>query len=263
MGQIFDVASLSEAAETRQHSGVGLRLALTPATGSIMPSAMNDVASIATNLAALKARMAAAARGAGRDPAAVELVAVSKTHPAAAVEAALATGQRIFGENRVQEAQGKFPALKTRFPDLALHLIGPLQTNKVKEAVALFDVIETLDRPKLAAALAKEMERQNRRIACFIEVNVGAEPQKAGILPDEADAFIAQCRTEWRLDLAGLMCIPPEGRDPAPYFEILAAIAARNSLTALSMGMSADFETGIACGATFVRVGTAIFGRRG
>jgi pyridoxal phosphate enzyme (YggS family) len=224
---------------------------------------MSDVALVPVHLAALKARMAAAARAAGRDPAAVDLVAVSKTHPAAAVAAALDTGHRIFGENRVQEAQTKFPDLKTLFPDLKLHLIGPLQTNKVRDAVALFDVIETVDRPKLAAALAQEMTRQNRRLSCFIEVNIGAEPQKAGILPDEADSFIARCRTEWRLDLQGLMCIPPAGQNSAPHFTALAALAARNSLAALSMGMSADFETAIRCGATLVRVGTAIFGDRG
>ena len=219
-------------------------------------------ADIGANLAALTARMAAAARAVGRDPAGVTLVAVSKTQPADAVAAALQNGQRVFGENRVQEAQAKYPDLKARYPDLRLHLIGSLQTNKVKEAVALFDVIETVDRPKLAAALAKEMARQNRPLDCFIEVNIGDEPQKAGVRPDEADAFIAACRTNWKLSLRGLMCIPPEGRDPAPYFTRLAALAQRNGLEELSMGMSADFEAAIRCGATFVRVGTAIFGRR-
>ncbi len=222
-----------------------------------------DVAAITANLARLQARIATAARQAGQDPAGVTLVAVSKTHPQSAVAAAIAAGQRIFGENRVQEAQSKYAELKTRFPDLRLHLIGPLQTNKVKEAVALFDVIETVDRPKLAAALSKEMTRQGRRLACFIEVNIGEEPQKAGILPSDADAFIAECRANWHLDLRGLMCIPPEGRDPTPYFKRLGEIARRNELTELSMGMSADFETAIACGATLVRVGTAIFGPRG
>ncbi len=217
---------------------------------------------IAVNLVALRQRMAAASQAASRDPAAVTLVAVSKTHPPEAVEAALAAGQRIFGENRVQEAQAKFPALRARFPDLRLHLIGPLQTNKVREAVALFDVIETVDRPRLAEALVREMERQHRRLACLIEVNIGNEPQKAGVTPETADAFIADCRTRWKLDLRGLMCIPPEGRDPAPYFELLAGIAKRNGLSELSMGMSADFEVAIACGATLIRVGTAIFGLR-
>jgi len=218
--------------------------------------------SIAENLAALQRRIAAAARGARRDPAAVTLVAVSKTHPAGLVEAALAAGQRVFGENRVQEAQAKYPALKARFGALQLHLIGPLQTNKVKEAVSLFDVIETVDRPKLAEALAKEMARQRRSLDCFIEINIGAEPQKSGVAIAAADAFIAECRARWKFNLRGLMCIPPEGRDPTPYFKELAAIAQRNGLAELSMGMSADFEQAIACGATFVRVGTAIFGKR-
>jgi pyridoxal phosphate enzyme (YggS family) len=217
---------------------------------------------IAVNLAALRQKIAAAAKAAHRDPDAIELVAVSKTHPAAAVEEALAAGQRLFGENRVQEAQAKYPALKARYPDLRLHLIGPLQTNKVKEAVALFDAIETVDRPRLAEALAKEMARQQRSLPCLIEINAGREPQKAGISPEDADAFIALCRARWKLDLRGLMCIPPEGQDPVPYFKLVAAIAARNSLSVLSMGMSADFEIAIAHGATLVRVGTAIFGHR-
>ena len=223
---------------------------------------MTESETIVANLAALRRRIEAAARAAGRDPAAVTLVAVSKTHPEAAVEAALAAGQRVFGENRVQEAEAKYTRLKARMPDLRLHLIGPLQTNKVRDAVALFDVIETVDRSKLAEALAKEMTRQNRRLGCFVEINAGAEPQKAGIAPDVADSFIADCQTRWNLDVRGLMCIPPEGHDPAPYFEQVAAIAARNGLKELSMGMSADFEIAIACGATLVRVGTAIFGKR-
>ena len=218
---------------------------------------------IAANLAALRGRIEAAARASGRDLAAVTLTAVSKTHLAALVEAAIAAAQRVFGENRVQEAQAKYPALKAKFPDLRLHLIGPLQTNKVKEAVALFDAIETVDRARLAEALAKEMARQGRSLGCFVEVNIGAEPQKSGVMPEAADAFIAECRTHWKLDLRGLMCIPPEGRDPTPYFEHLAAIARRNGLAELSMGMSADFEQAIVCGATLVRVGTAIFGKRG
>ncbi len=217
---------------------------------------------IAANLARLRRRIEAAAQASGRVPSAVTLVAVAKTHEAAAVEAALAAGQRIFGENRVQEAQEKYPALKARWSDLRLHLIGPLQTNKVREAVALFDVIETVDRPKLAEALAKEMARQGRALDCFVEVNIGAESQKAGIAPAAADAFITECRTRWGLKVCGLMCIPPEGGDPTPYFNQLAAIAARNRLAELSMGMSADFEQAIACGATLVRVGTAIFGKR-
>jgi pyridoxal phosphate enzyme (YggS family) len=223
---------------------------------------MTDSAAIADNLAAIRSRIAAACSAAMRDLESVTLVAVSKTHPAEAVAAALAAGHRIFGENRVQEAQAKYPALKMRHPDLRLHLIGPLQTNKVKEAVALFDVIETVDRPRLAEALAKEMARQNRSLDCFIEVNIGAEAQKAGIAPDEAADFIAECRSRWKLRVQGLMCIPPDGQDSVPFFVKLHEIARQNGLKSLSMGMSADFEDAIACGASHVRVGTAIFGAR-
>jgi pyridoxal phosphate enzyme (YggS family) len=189
------------------------------------------------------------------------LVAVSKTHPAEAVAELAAAGHRLFGENRVQEAQAKYPALKARYPDLELHLIGPLQTNKVREAVALFDVIETLDRPKLAHALAAEMEKTGRKIPCLIEVNVGNEPQKAGIAPDQVEAFLALCR-ELGLEVRGLMCIPPQHQDPVPHFNNLAALAKRLRLPVLSMGMSGDFKQAIACGATHIRVGTAIFGSR-
>jgi len=218
---------------------------------------------IAANLAALRRRIAEAARQAGRDPASVGLVAVSKTHPAAAIEAALAAGQRVFGENRVQEAAAKYTALKPAHPDLRLHLIGPLQTNKVKEAVALFDVIETVDRPRLAEALEREMSRQGRRRDCLVQVNTGQEPQKAGVGPGEADAFIEACRARWNLPIRGLMCIPPEREEPAPHFALLREIARRHGLVELSMGMSADFETAIRFGATLVRIGTAIFGHRG
>ena len=217
---------------------------------------------IADRLSAVKAKIAAAAAAVGRNPREVALVAVAKTHGAPAVEAALAAGQRVFGENRVQEAQGKYPALKARFPDLVLHLIGPLQTNKVKEAVALFDAIESVDRPKLAEALAKEMARAGRRPACFIQVNTGEEPQKAGIPPREADAFIAQCRDELGLPVIGLMCIPPLEEEPSPHFALLREIARRNGLSGLSMGMSADYELAVRLGATHVRIGTAIFGER-
>jgi len=217
---------------------------------------------IAGNLAAIRARIAAAAAGAGRTAGAVTLVAVSKTHPAEAVEAALAAGQRVFGENRVQEAQHKFPALRSRFPDLVLHLIGPLQSNKVRDAVALFDVIETVDRPRLAEALAAEMARSGRRPDCLVQVNTGEEAQKAGVAPQEADAFIAACRDKYGLEISGLMCIPPVDQAPAPHFALAAKIAARNGLKNLSMGMSADFATAIAFGATHVRVGSAIFGSR-
>jgi pyridoxal phosphate enzyme (YggS family) len=217
---------------------------------------------IAANLAAVRARIEAAARAAGRPADAVNLVAVSKTHPANSVRAALETGQRIFGENRVQEAIAKFPGLRGDYPDLTLHLIGPLQTNKVKDAVAHCDVIETVDRPRLAEALAREMERSGRHLPCFIEVNTGEEPQKAGVLPTDADAFIADCRDRLGLAVNGLMCIPPEQEEPALHFALLREIARRNGLDQLSMGMSADFETAIRFGATHVRVGTAIFGAR-
>ena len=216
---------------------------------------------IAANLAAVGARIGAAATAAGRPPSDVTLIAVSKTHGPPAIAAAIATGQRQFGENRVQEAALKYPALKAATPGLELHLIGPLQTNKVKEAVALFDVIETLDRPKLADALAREMARQGRRPRLFVEINTGEEPQKAGVLPTEADAFIAQCR-ELELEIAGLMCIPPAEEEAALHFALLREIARRNAIPALSMGMSADYETAIRFGATHVRVGTAIFGER-
>ncbi len=217
---------------------------------------------IAANLAAVRARIEAAARAAGRPPDGVNLVAVSKTHPADSVRAALEAGQRVFGENRVQEAIAKFPGLRGDYPDLTLHLIGPLQTNKVKEAVAHCDVIQTVDRPRLAEALAREMERSGRHLPCFIEVNTGEEPQKAGVLPTDANAFIADCRDRLGLAVSGLMCIPPENEEPALHFALLREIARRNGLDQLSMGMSADFETAIRFGATHVRVGTAIFGAR-
>ena len=217
---------------------------------------------ISANLATVSGRIEAAARAAGRSADAVTLIAVSKTQPADSVRAALAAGQRVFGENRVQEAVAKFPGLRRDYPDLTLHLIGPLQTNKVKDAVAHCDVIETVDRPRLAEALAREMERSGRRLPCFIEVNTGEEAQKAGVLPDAADAFIADCRGRLGLPVVGLMCIPPEHEEPALHFALLREIAKRNGLDQLSMGMSADFETAIRFGATHVRVGTAIFGAR-
>jgi pyridoxal phosphate enzyme (YggS family) len=217
---------------------------------------------LGVNLAAIRGRIEAASLAAGRAEDAVTLVAVSKTHPAGAVRAALRAGQRIFGENRVQEALAKFPALRGEFPDLVLHLIGPLQTNKVKDAVLHCDVIETIDRPRLAEALAREMERSGRRLPCFIEVNTGAEPQKAGVLPDAADQFIRDCQARLQLPIEGLMCVPPEHEEPALHFALLREIARRNSLEKISMGMSADFETAIRFGATYVRVGTAIFGAR-
>ena len=210
----------------------------------------------------MRARIADAARAAGRSSSGVHLVAVSKTQSAARVEEALAAGQRVFGENRVQEAQSKFPALRARYPDLTLHLIGPLQTNKARDALALFDVIETVDRESLAATLAREMTRAERRPRCLVQVNTGEEPQKAGIAPPEADAFIARCREVHHLPIDGLMCIPPHDDDPALHFALLRTIAERHGLATLSMGMSADFEIAIRFGATHVRVGTAIFGAR-
>ncbi|UUX47954.1 YggS family pyridoxal phosphate-dependent enzyme [Nisaea acidiphila] len=228
-----------------------------------MDQAPNEVAvDIAANLQTVRDQIAAAAKTAGRAPDEVTLVAVGKVQPVERVEAALAAGQRIFGENRVQEAQGKWPALKERFPDVTLHLIGPLQTNKAADAIALFDVIETVDRPKLARVLAAEMTKQGRALECFIQVNTGEEEQKAGVLPAEADAFIATCRDEHGLNVTGLMCIPPADEEPALHFALLREIARQHGLEKLSMGMSGDYETAIEFGATHVRVGTAIFGQR-
>jgi hypothetical protein len=217
---------------------------------------------IAANLAAIRLRIAEACARANREPASVTLVAVSKTHPAAAVEAALAAGQTVFGENRVQEAQAKFPALRPAHPALRLHVIGALQTNKARDAVRVADVIESLDRPKLAAALAEAMAKEGRRPALLVQVNTGEEPQKAGVARAEADAFLRACREEHGLPVEGLMCIPPAEADPRPHFGFLAGLAARHGLRTLSMGMSGDFEAAIAEGATHVRVGTAIFGSR-
>ncbi len=216
----------------------------------------------AARLAEVRQRIADACREAGRDPAAVTLIAVSKTFGADAIAPVIAAGQRVFGENRVQEANAKWPALKARHPDLALHLIGPLQSNKAREAVALFDAIHSVDRPSLCAALAKEIGRQGRTPQLFVEINTGSEPQKAGILPDAADAFLRECRDTYGLTITGLMCIPPLAEPPAPHFALTAKIAARNGLSLLSMGMSADYELAIRFGATHVRVGTAIFGAR-
>ncbi len=216
----------------------------------------------ATALAAVRGEIEAACRAARRDPAGVTLVAISKTFPADAVEEVIAAGQRIFGENRVQEAKSKWPALKERHPGLELHLVGPLQSNKVKDALTLFDAIHSVDRPSLCAALAKEIAKAGRQPRLFVEVNTGAEPQKAGVLPEDADAFLARCRDEYGLRIEGLMCIPPFDDPPAPHFALLAKIAKRNGLPFLSMGMSADFPRAIEFGATHIRVGTAIFGAR-
>ena len=207
-------------------------------------------------------RIEGAAREAKRDPAAVTLVAVSKTFEAADIRPILAAGHRHFGENRVQEAMAKWPALTAEFPDVRLHLIGPLQSNKAKEAVALFDVIHTLDRPKIAEAIAVETAKQGRKLQLFVQVNTGEEPQKAGVPPRETAAFVAMCRDQLKLEIFGLMCIPPVEEEPAVHFAFLAKLAKECGVTGLSMGMSSDFETAIEFGATHVRVGSAIFGGR-
>jgi pyridoxal phosphate enzyme (YggS family) len=221
-----------------------------------------DAATIAANLDRLRGRIAEACARANRPAGSVTLVAVSKTHPSQAVAAALAAGQAVFGENRVQEAEAKFPALRAAHPALRLHLIGALQTNKARDAVRLADVIESLDRPRLAAALSEAMAKEGRRPALLVQVNTGDEPQKSGVARAEAGAFIRACREEHGLEISGLMCIPPLDEDPRPHFEHLAGLAAKHGLGVLSMGMSADYETAIACGATLVRIGTAVFGTR-
>jgi len=218
--------------------------------------------SAATALAAVRRDIVEACRAAGRNPATVTLVAISKTFPATAIAEVIAAGQTVFGENRVQEAKSKWPALKAQHPGLELHLVGPLQSNKVKDALALFDAIHSVDRPSLCAALAKELAKGGRQPQLFVEVNTGAEPQKAGVLPENADAFLTRCRDEYGLRIDGLMCIPPFDDPPAPHFALLAKIAKRNGLSFLSMGMSADFTRAIEFGATHVRVGSAIFGER-
>jgi len=215
-----------------------------------------------TGLADVRQRIEAAALAAGRDPADVALVAVSKVQSAERIEAVLAAGHRAFGENRVQEAVARWPALRERYGDVELHLVGPLQTNKVRQAIELFDVIGALDRPKLARKLAEVFAATGRALPCYIQVNTGEEPQKAGVPPEGADAFIAECRDTHGLPVAGLMCIPPVGEAPAPHFALLREIAERNGLAGLSMGMSDDFETAIGFGATIVRIGSALFGAR-
>jgi pyridoxal phosphate enzyme (YggS family) len=225
------------------------------------PEASSIAVTLAGRLAAIRQQIAEAAATAGRKVEDVTLIAVAKTFPAEAVAEALAAGQRHFGENRVQEGMAKYPALRETHPDLVLHLIGPLQTNKVKQAVAHFDVIHTLDRESLAQELAKEFAKSGRRLPCFVQVNTGEEAQKAGCAPQEADAFIAACRA-LDLPVVGLMCIPPAEEEPAPHFALLNKIAKRNGLDQLSMGMSGDFDTAVMLGATHVRVGSAIFGGR-
>jgi hypothetical protein len=221
-----------------------------------------DLKSPASNLAEVRDRVAAAAREAGRDTASVHIIAVTKTFGAAEILPVLEAGHRLFGENRVQEAKAKWPPLKAEFPDIELHLIGPLQSNKVREAVALFDAIHTIDRDKIARAIADEQKRQGRQLKLFAEVNTGEEPQKAGVMPREATDFVNRCRNELALEIAGLMCIPPLEEEPGLHFALLAKLARESGLAHLSMGMSGDFETAIAFGASYVRVGSAIFGER-
>jgi pyridoxal phosphate enzyme (YggS family) len=225
----------------------------------VLPMQQDDPAA---GLAAVRREMADACLAARRRPQDVTLVAVSKTFGVEAITPIIAAGQLVFGENRVQEAASKWPALRDQHPGLELHLIGPLQSNKAREAVGLFDAIHSIDRPSICAAVAKEIQRQGRSPLLFVEVNTGAEPQKAGVLPQDADAFVAACRDSYGLAIAGLMCIPPADEPPAPHFALTAKIATRNGLRLLSMGMSADFPVAIRFGATHVRVGSAIFGHR-
>ncbi|THD46701.1 MAG: YggS family pyridoxal phosphate-dependent enzyme [Bradyrhizobium sp.] len=219
-------------------------------------------ARLPNGLSAVEQDIAHACKEARRDRSSVTLVAVSKTFDADAIVPVIEAGQRVFGENRVQEAKAKWPGLMSAYPGIALHLIGPLQSNKAKEAVALFDAIHSVDRPSICEALAREFDSQQRRPQLFVQLNTGEEPQKAGVAPSEADSFIASCREKYRLPISGLMCIPPVNDAPAPHFALTAKIAARNGLNNLSMGMSADFAIAIALGATHVRIGSAIFGKR-
>jgi pyridoxal phosphate enzyme (YggS family) len=227
-----------------------------------MPRKSETATGAAERLAGVKAQIAAAAKEAGRDVASVELIAVAKTFAAPQILPILEAGHRLFGENRVQEAKAKWPELKAQYPDIRLHLIGPLQSNKTKEAVELFDAMHTIDRPKIARAVAEEMRRQGKRLELFIQVNTGEEPQKAGVGPRELPALVSLCRDELKLEVAGLMCIPPVDEEPAIHFAFLAKLAAAHGLAGLSMGMSDDFATAVAFGATHVRVGSAIFGGR-
>ena len=223
---------------------------------------MSTMTSTADGLPAVKREIERACADANRDPSSVTLIAVAKTFNAEAIEPVIAAGQKVFGENRVQEAKAKWPALKERHAGIELHMIGPLQSNKVKEALALFDAIHSVDRPSLCEALSREVSKSGRQPQLFVEINTGAEPQKAGVLPQDADGFLAACRDRYGLRIDGLMCIPPFDEAPAPHFALTAKIAARNGLKLLSMGMSADYPAAIAMGATHIRVGTAIFGKR-
>ena len=221
---------------------------------------MADPLDAVSRLSAVRADIERARKAGSGQP--VTLIAVAKTFAPEAIEPVIAAGQRVFGENRVQEAKAKWPALQAKHPGIELHLIGPLQSNQAKEAVALFDAIHTVDRPSLCEALAKEIAKQGRRPLLFVEINTGAEPQKAGVLPEDADAFLKRCRDDYGLEISGLMCIPPIDEAPGPHFALTAKIARRNGLKLLSMGMSADFALAVEFGATHVRVGSAIFGAR-
>jgi pyridoxal phosphate enzyme (YggS family) len=225
-------------------------------------ASVSPTLSVPARLRLVHEEIALAAQAADRDPASVKLVAVTKTVPLEVIEQAIEASQRVFGENRVQEAHAKWQTLKERHPGIELHLIGPLQSNKVRDAVALFNVIETVDRPKLARALAEEIARSGKRPRLFVQVNTGEEPQKAGVAPEETEAFVAFCRKDLDLDIGGLMCIPPVDEEPAMHFALLAKIASRLGIEELSMGMSSDFARAIQFGATYVRIGTAIFGAR-
>jgi len=229
---------------------------------TLKPETASETVDVAARMEDVRQRIAGAEQAAGRASGSVTLVAISKTHSLQRAVRAIAAGQHVFGENRVQEALSKWRKIKGETPELRLHLVGPLQTNKVRDVVQMFDVVETVDRPKLAGSLAREMEKYGRRLDCFIQVNTGEEPQKAGVLPEDADGFIDVCRREYQLPVVGLMCIPPIEQMAALHFALLAEIAQRNGLNQLSMGMTADFETAIRLGATHVRVGTAIFGQR-
>ena len=220
------------------------------------------LSNIQANLESVGNKLEVASESAGRLAQDVSLIAVSKSQQSEKILEALRAGHRIFGENRIQEAKNKWPNLRDQYPDVEIHLIGALQTNKVAQAIDIFDVIQTVDRPKLANKIAQEMTRQRKRPNCFVQVNIGEEPQKAGVLPLQADAFIAECLGDYGLPICGLMCIPPSDEEPAPYFALLRKIALRNKLPQLSMGMSNDYETAVAFGATYVRVGTAVFGPR-
>ena len=226
------------------------------------PTTVSLTEPLPSGLAAVEQDIARACKEARRDRATVQLIAVSKTFDASAISPIIDAGQRVFGENRVQEAKAKWPGLTSAYQGLVLHLIGPLQSNKAKEAVALFDAIHSVDRPSICEALAKEINSQNKQPELFVQLNTGEEPQKAGVAPGEADAFLASCREKYGLLISGLMCIPPVNEAPAPHFALTAKIAARNGLTKLSMGMSADFAIAIQFGATHVRIGSAIFGTR-